>query len=208
MHAQLQNLVSGIKTPSTKLQAPEKIQAPSSKLLAARRVLPLTLGLACLLTGCFSKEKIPFSDGPQMDARQAVAVPVTEPAGPKLATADTLLVETAVYGYLLQHDDWATNGYTAVFLQGEDSEVALLQKLYPRHDPPIKSADRAVLQPNHAPTDKDTGRPAIILSVETADPAGDTVGAVGRWYAGDAVAGSSQFELKKMGSNWEIQSVK
>jgi hypothetical protein len=161
------------------------------------------------LAGCAShQEKIVFQDEPSVAAKQPAETIAAEPPVQKLSKADELLVKAAIYGYLLQRDFWATHEYTAVFLQGDDAEVAALQKQFPRHDPPIKSSDRALLQPNRTPVDKDTGRPAMILSIETLDPEGDAVEAIGRWYAGGAMAGFYRFELKKIGSEWVIQSVK
>jgi hypothetical protein len=81
-------------------------------------------------------------------------------------------------------------------------------KQYPHHIPPVKTSDRAQLLPNRTPVDKDTGRPAMILSVDALDPEGATVLAVGRWYAGGAVTGFYTFALKKDGEDWVIESVK
>jgi len=93
-------------------------------------------------------------------------------------------------------------------LQGEDDEVDALIKRFPNHVPPIKTSDRAELVPNHTPIDKDTGRPAMIFSVDALDPADDTVEAVGKWYAGGAVSGFYTFSLKKSGDAWVIESFK
>ena len=56
--------------------------------------------------------------------------------------------------------------------------------------------------------DKDTGKPAMILSVDTLETEGDTVQAIGKWYAGGAVTGYYTFILKKDADNWVIQSAK
>jgi len=172
--------------------------------------LVLALSAAGLFTGCFSKPQPPihFSDEPTLAGEQAAAVAAATPKVAKLSSADALKVELAIYGYLLQRDFWATHEYTAVFIQGDEAEVAMLQQQFPNHVPPVKTPDRALLQPNRTPVDKDTGRPAMIFSVETADPEGDSVQAVGRWYAGGAMAGFYQFDLKKTGDDWTIQSVK
>jgi hypothetical protein len=62
------------------------------------------------------------------------------------------------------------------------------------------------LSPNRTPIDKDTGRPAMILSVDALDPVDDTVEAVGKWYAGGAVSGFYTFVLEKNGGDWVIES--
>jgi hypothetical protein len=77
----------------------------------------------------------------------------------------------------------------------------------PRHVPPIKPNDRVELRENRTPLDRDTDRPAIILSREISDPTNQTVEAIGRWYAGGAVAGFYGFELYQVGDDWIIQNV-
>ena len=121
---------------------------------------------------------------------------------------DLFEVELAVYGCLLQRHFWDDNEYTAIFLQGEDDEVDALIKQFPNHIPPIKTSDRVELIPNHTPIDKDTGRPAMILSVDALDPIDGTVEAVGKWYAGGAVSGFYTFSLKKSGDDWVVESFK
>jgi hypothetical protein len=65
------------------------------------------------------------------------------------------------------------------------------------------------LPPNRSPIDKDTGRPAMILSVDVGEPnADDSVDALGKWYAGGAVTGFYSFVLKKSGDDWTIDGVK
>jgi hypothetical protein len=86
--------------------------------------------------------------------------------------------------------------------------VDAIIKKFPKHVPPIKMSDRAELHPNRTPIDRDTGRPAMILSVEALDPAGDKVDAIGRWYAGGAVSGFYTFALRKSGGNWVVESVR
>ena len=182
---------------------------PLSGLVSWGGAFALSLLGAWLLTGCAgSPEKIVFSDDPAVASKPSTDALPPVPAVQKLTPAEELQVDAVVYGYLLQRDFWATHEYTAVFLQGDDDEVAALQKQFPNHYPPIKASNRALLQPNRTPVDKDTGKPAMVLSVETADPAGNTVVAVGRWYAGGAMAGFYQFYLKKVDGNWVLDSVK
>ena len=43
----------------------------------------------------------------------------------------------AVYGYLLQQHFLNGGGYTAIFLEGSDAEVAALIRKFPDHVPPL-----------------------------------------------------------------------
>lgn len=163
---------------------------------------------ACLATGCFSdKEVIRFNDERLPEPTNAV-VTASPPRTPGLEKDDLLKVEMAVYGYLLQRHFWDDGGYTAIFLQADDAEVEAVRRTFPGHVPPIKAAYRAELRPGRSPVDKDTGGPAMILSVDALDPEGDTVEAIGKWYAGDAVTGHYTFSLKKVDGEWTIEDVK
>jgi len=163
---------------------------------------------ACLVAGCFSdKEKIRFSDERLPEPTNAAAIAAL-PQTPRLEKDDLRKVEMAVYGYLLQRHFWDAGEYSAVFLQAEDPEVAAIRRTFPNHIPPIKAGYRAELRPGRTPVDKDTGEPAIILSVDALEPEGDTIEAIGRWYAGDAVTGHYTFSLKKVNGEWLIESVR
>jgi len=169
-----------------------------------------TVVCAGLVAGCStSQEEIRFSDerSPSPAPTNAVEV-AARPQPARLDKADLLKVEMAVYGYLLQRHFWDAGEYSAIFLQAEDAEVTAIRRAFPNHSPPIKAAYRAGLRPGRTPVDKDTGRPAMILSVDALEPEGDMVSAIGRWYAGDAVTGFYTFELKKSGAEWVIESVK
>ena len=158
-----------------------------------------------LLAGCStSKVALQFSD--QRPQPQSCPVDKFIPQTKKLNKQDLFKVELVVYGYLLQRHFWDDNEYTAIFLQGEDDEVDALIKQFPNHIPPIKTSNRVELSPNRTPIDKDTGRPAMILSVDALDPVDDTVEAVGKWYAGGAVSGFYTFVLEKNGGDWVIES--
>ena len=114
-----------------------------------------------------------------------------------------------IFSYLLERHFWDLADYSAVFLQADDKEVAALIKKYPDHNPPIKQSSHAKLQAHHTPMDKDTNKPAMILSVEVNEPNADgSVDALGRWYAGDAVTGFRAFNLKKVDGAWQIATVK
>jgi hypothetical protein len=162
---------------------------------------------AFLLAGCGTdKETLQFSDErPQPQGRHVDSL---VPSSKKLDKQNLFKVELAVYGFLLQRHFWDNNEYTAVFLQGEDYEVDALIKQFPNHVPPVKTSDRVELSPNRTPIDKETGRPAMILSVDALDPVDDTVKAIGKWYAGGAVSGFYIFSLQKTGDTWVIESSK
>ena len=160
---------------------------------------------ALLLAGCGTdKETLQFSDQrPQPQGRPVDSL-VTNPK--KLSKQELFQIDVAVYGYLLQRHFWDDHEYTAIFLQGEDDEVDALIKQFPNHIPPIKTSNHAELFPNRTPIDKDTGRPAMILSVDALDPVNDEVEAVGKWYAGGAVSGFYTFYLKKTDDAWVVVS--
>jgi len=163
---------------------------------------------ACLVTGCFSdKDDIRFGDDRRPEpARPAPVVALPQNSG--LEKDDLPKVEVAVYGYLLQRHFWDAGDYSAIFLQAEDPEVEAVRRAFPYHNPPVKAIYRAELRPGRTPLDRDTGKPAMVLSVDALEPEGDTVSAIGRWYGGDAVTGFYTFELKRSGVDWVIESVK
>jgi len=162
----------------------------------------------CLLAGCFTnKEQIVFSDEPSV--RQVTNTVAVLPQSNKLEKVDELKVREVVFGYLLSRHFWDDGEYSAIFFQGKDDEVDALIKKFPDHIPPIKPSYRAELPPDRTPIDKDTGKPAMILSANVGEPnADDSIDAIGRWYAGGAVTGVYSFVLKKSGDSWEIESVK
>ena len=154
------------------------------------------------------KEKIVFSDEPMARPPATnAAVALSQPK--KLEKADELKVREVVFGYLLSRHFWDDGDYSAVFLQGDDDEVGALIKKNQSHVPPIKPSYRADLPPNRTPIDKDTGKPAMILSVDVSElNTYDSVDALGKWYAGGAVTGFYSFVLKKSGGDWVIESVR
>jgi hypothetical protein len=178
-----------------------------SAMAAISMALPLIF-----LSGCgVDKEPIQFSDEHMATLGTRAEAPAASPKKPekqKLNKQDLFKVEVAVYSYLLQRHFWDNGEYSAVFLQGDDDEVDALIKAFPNHVPPVKRSYRADLQPNRTPVDKETGKPAMILSVDTLDPEGDTVQAVGKWYAGGAVSGFYTFTLKRNGADWVVESAK
>jgi hypothetical protein len=170
--------------------------------------IPLTLGLLAFTAGCVDHEKIVFSDEADIRTDTSASV-VAQPAPKHLEKADELKIEQLIFGYLLEGHFWDAGDYTAVFIQADDSQVDALIKKYPNHVPPIKQSDHALVQAHHTPMDKDTNRSAMILSADVNEPnADDSVDAIGRWYAGDAVTGFHQFHLIKLNDDWQIAEVK
>ena len=133
-----------------------------------------------------------------------------EQSGPnrKFEARDDFKIEVAVYGYLLGKHPWDNDEYTAIFLEGSDAWVAALIRKFPNHVPPLKPSNRMQLHPNRTPIDKDTGKPAMILSAKAMDPTNDVSEAIGTWYAGEAVSGLCAFVLVKVDGEWTIQSAK
>jgi hypothetical protein len=153
--------------------------------------------IICLLAGC-------STDKGKIDGSVAAIVPPPR----KLDAQELFKVELAIYGYLLQPQFWTDGEYSAIFLQGDEDEFAAVSKQFPNHVPPIKPGGRAQLLPNRTLVDKDTGSPAIILSVDAHDAVGDIVQADGRWFAGSVVSGLHTFTLQKTNGDWLIESVK
>jgi hypothetical protein len=176
-------------------------------MVKIRLALPLALGLLALAPGCsVPKENIVFTDGP--DIRAAMAN-TTSPAQKRLEKADELRIEQVIYSYLLERHFWDLADYSAVFLQADDAQVLAMMKKYPDHVPPIKPSTRARIRSHRTPVDRDTRKPAMVLSAEVNEPnADDSVDAIGRWYAGDAVTGFRAFHLVKAGDDWQIADVK
>ena len=170
--------------------------------------IKLTLGLLALAAGCATHtDKIVFSDDAEIPA--AVASAVVQPVQKKLDQADELQIEQLIFGYLLERHFWDLADYSAVFLSADEAQVTALIKKYPDHNPPIKQSSHALLPGHQTPLDKDTRKPAMILSAEVNEPnADDSVDALGRWYAGDAVTGFRAFNFKKVDGDWQIVSVK
>ena len=121
---------------------------------------------------------------------------------------DDFQIELQVYRYLLQRDLWSSGEYTAVFLAGNDAEVAALLRKLPAHVPPLKPGNRALLHPKETPMDKDTGKPAMVLSAKAMDPTNGVSEAIGTWYAGESASGLYAFVLMKLNGQWTIQSVR
>ena len=174
-----------------------------------RRPLQFAFGLAaCLAAGCASRpEPIVLLSSPEIHPAGANAI--LAPSKPSLDKADEEKIQRTVFSCLLERHFWEDDDCSAVFLQaGEAVEKALIEK-YPRHQPPLKPSYHAQLRDNQTPLDRDTGRPAMILSVDVSEPNDDgSVTAIGRWYAGGAVSGFYAFTLVKSEGDWRIQTLK
>lgn len=163
---------------------------------------------ALLLAGCRSqKNDIVFSDGatiPRLNPSLAASEAVKSDS---VAALDERKIDGAVFSNLLTRHFWNDAGYSAIFLSADDTVVADMEKAFAGRQPPVKESSRADVRPDVAPRDKDTGKPAMILSVDIADPAADgSVTAIGKWFAGGAVAGFYSYQLKRTGDDWVIQN--
>jgi len=167
---------------------------------------------AFFLASCAKEPPIQFSPEHMATLVNRPDTLAPRPAKPKqqgLSKTDTFSIETIVYGNLLQRHPWEDIGLAAVFVQGDDDEVDALIRQFPNNVPPIKRSASADLQPGRAPLDKDTGKPAIILSVDImTGSATNAAQAIGKWFAGSATSGTNTYELGKTNSSWLIQSFK
>ena len=163
------------------------------------------LACALLSAGCGTDEPIYFASEAKMPAQMAEASAVAK----GLTKTDEEKIDLVVLGYLLDRHFWEGGNYTALFLQADDKVVTAMMAKYPNHNPPIKESFHIDLRSNQSPLDKDTGKPVMILGADVSDPNADgTVDVIGRWYAGGAVQGFYTFNLKKVGDDWRIVSVK
>lgn len=178
----------------------------------SRWLLPVWIIMLSGLSGCvWAKNDQAFYDS--IDAHAANHVPSPAPGGPKpapqLAKADFTAINQLIFSHLLEHHFQADDNFSAIFLQADQDIEAEFVKQYQNHVPPVKAAYRAYLPKNQTPIDRDTGKPAMILSAEINDPETDgSVIALGRWYAGGAIAGFYTFTLDKQDDRWIIKHVK
>ena len=129
-------------------------------------------------------------------------------ASRKFESRDEFKIEAAVYGYLLEKHPWDSGEYTAIFLEGSDDRVAALIRKFPNHVPPIKPSNRMQLHPNQTPIDKDTGKPAMILSAKAMDPTNGCVRSHRHLVRGRGGVGLYAFVLVKVDGEWTIQSAR
>jgi hypothetical protein len=178
-------------------------QPQVASFAAAMLVIPVLL-----FTGCGTdKADIEFSDHgtlPKLDTKSTALLPAKKISLPE---AEERKIEVTVFSDLLVRHFWDDGGYSAIFLQADDDMISTIQKKFPDRKPPVKETYRIFVQPNIAPHDKDTGQPAMILSVDIGEPEDDgSVAAIGKWYAGGAVTGFYTYQLKKTGDDWQIQN--
>jgi hypothetical protein len=187
------------------VEKPEMKKSPQCQVALFTAALVVAL---FLFSGCGTdKSDIEFTSSgslPKLDTNSTAFSPEKKNSLPE---ADEQKIELAVFSDLLTRHFWDDGGYSAVFLQADDDLVSAMQKRFHGRKPPIKETYRINVQPNVAPRDKDTGKPAMILSVDIGEPDPDgTVAAIGKWYAGGAVTGFYTYQLKRNGDNWEIQN--
>jgi len=170
--------------------------------------IPVLL-LALAVAGCATdREKIVLLSDNNLPKRIRNDLPPGPPPKKTLEQMDRTKVDLEIFGWLLQRNFGDDGAYSAIFLQAEEAETAVLMKHFPGHVPPIKPLQEVELRPGKSPLDRETGRSAMILSVDALDPEDDTVEAIGKWFAGDAVTGFYTFTLRKSGEEWHIESVK
>ncbi len=181
--------------------------------MRAKILFASALPILFIVAGCSSnKEQIVFSDestARQLFANNAIVPPPPKKQSKKLVRSDELKIREAVFSYLLSRHFWDDGYYSAVFIQGDVDEVESLIKKFSNHVPPVKPSYLADLPPNRTPTDKDTGKPAMILSADVGEPNSDeSVDAIGKWYAGGAMTGFYAFVFTRSGGDWVLQSVR
>ncbi|HEX7653344.1 MAG TPA: hypothetical protein VF607_07555, partial [Verrucomicrobiae bacterium] len=138
----------------------------------AQTLLALCLGGALLsATGCRSaKDEVVFTSdhtAPQLADAAAAAALLKKPS---LTPADEKQIKAAVFSDLLTRHFWDDGDYTGIFLQADDDQVTELQKKFASRKPPVKETFRVNVRQNLSPLDKDTGKSAMILSVEVSEP--------------------------------------
>ena len=171
------------------------------------KILPVLLLPVLLFTGCYSKEKITFLSDSSVPTLPGSSVTPHASRVAGLPRGDETKIELQVFRTLLTKAPWNGNGLTALFLQADDTEVTQLRSEFPGIIPPIKASNRVNLSDKNEPLDRDTGKPALILSVELSGVNQDgSVPATGKWFGAGANTGLITYVLKKNGDNWEIES--
>lgn len=171
------------------------------------QIIFIGLLAVALLAGCAAPEVL----SPEEQAMMARLEQHAEPPPPALTgldQAEIKKIEVEVFTWLLQRPLDIGNEYSAVFLQTDEATAAVLIKQFPAHVPPLKPLWHLEIRSGQSPLDRDTGRPAVILSVDALDPERGVVEAVGKWFAGDAITGFHTFELKQKNAGWRIDTVK
>ena len=171
-----------------------------------KKILP-ALSAVALLAGCATQETIHLNDEAQIARLEQSAAP-PPPARRGLEKAEVRQIEAEIFTWLLQRPIGDDGAYSAVFLKTDEATTAALMKQFPAHVPPLKPLWHLEARPGQSPLDKDTDRPAVILSVDALEPENGVVAAVGKWFAGEAATGFHTFELKQREGGWRIETVK
>ena len=167
--------------------------------------LLVLLWLVWWSAGCAShKESIDFNDSFTVAPENPAVVVLKEPS---LTQSELEQIEMEVFSYLLSRPAGEDEQCSAIFIAAEESRTEALSIKFPRHVPPLKPWWHLDQQPGQSPRDLDTGRPAMVLSADVADPENGVVTAIGKWFAGDAVAGHCTFQFTKNGGIWSINSM-
>ena len=162
--------------------------------------------LVWLSAGCAShQESIELNDRFKAAPENQAVVVLKEPG---LTKSELMQIEMEVFSFLLSRHFGEDEQCSAIFIAAEESRTEALVKKFPRHVPPLKAWWHLDQQPGQSPRDLDTGRPAMVLSADVADPEDGVVTAIGKWFAGDAMSGQCTFQLKKDGDIWVIRSMK
>ncbi len=174
------------------------------------KILPVLLIIALpalFLVGCYSRENPVFASAHQGPTLPDSSVTHRASRVAGLSKDDETKIEMQVFRTLLTKDPWNGRGLTALFLQADDTEVSQLRSEFPGIIPPIKSSTRVDLSNKNEPLDRDTGKPALILSVEISRLNQDgSVPATGKWFGAGANTGLVTYVLRRNGDNWEIES--
>lgn len=163
--------------------------------------------VAVMLAGCAPGPGPVFHDEGSIPSLPTNSIVHSTVAIAGLTPEDETKIELMIFRSMLTQHLWNPNGPTAIFLQADDAEVTKLRGEFPGLIPPIKPTRRIDLSERNDPLDKDTGKPAIILSVEFvgATPSG-AIRATGKWYSNSADMGLYSFLASRNGDDWSLQS--
>jgi hypothetical protein len=160
-------------------------------------VLLATFGVS--LCGCVRhyQKIVLMSDRPVTPIDSEAALPK-----PSLTAIEVRQIERQCFERLLNGHFGDDGDYSAIFLQADEAQTSDLMKAFPKHVPPIKQLWHANIRPGFTPLDKDNGKPALIFSVEVGEPENDTLHAVAKWYAGEAVKGFYLLTFQQVPAGW------
>ena len=114
--------------------------------------------LALAVAGCATnREKIVLLSDDNLPRHIKNDLPPVAPPKKTLEQQDRIKVDLEIFGWLLQRHFWDGGAYSAIFLQAEEAEIAVLMKNYPAHVPPLKPLQGVELRLGKSPLDRDTG---------------------------------------------------